>query len=206
MDAIPPAEGPIATFADCRPSGPRGATAPLTAGAHRRSLFGRLLMAFFLLVLRLDCLEFFAAGVGRQSPQPARANAASRKNSSPTTARRPKRWPSSPSKASSSETDDGFVKRQIDRVLTDDNVKAVVLRVDSPGGTVSGSDYIYHHLRKHAREARRFPWWSAWAASRPAADTMSPWPSATSRTRSSPSQPPSPARSACSFRTTTWPG
>lgn len=43
---------------------------------------------------------------------------------------------------------DGFVKRQIDRVRKDDHVKAVVLRVDSPGGTVTGSDYIYHHLKE----------------------------------------------------------
>jgi protease-4 len=42
----------------------------------------------------------------------------------------------------------GYVKRQIDRVRSDDNVKAVVLRVDSPGGTVAASDYIYHHLKK----------------------------------------------------------
>ena len=41
---------------------------------------------------------------------------------------------------------EGFVKHQIDRALDDPNVKAVVLRVDSPGGTVTGSDYIYHHL------------------------------------------------------------
>lgn len=43
---------------------------------------------------------------------------------------------------------DGFVKRQIDRVRKDDDVKAVVLRVNSPGGTVTGSDYLYHHLTK----------------------------------------------------------
>jgi protease-4 len=49
-------------------------------------------------------------------------------------------------------TGEGFVKRQIDRVRDDDSVKAVVLRVNSPGGTVTGSDYIYHHLRELARE------------------------------------------------------
>ena len=54
------------------------------------------------------------------------------------------------------ETDDGFVKRQIDHVMADKNVKAVVLRVDSPGGTVSGSDYIYHHLR-NMLEKRKIP-------------------------------------------------
>ena len=46
------------------------------------------------------------------------------------------------------ETEDGFVKRAIDAAMQDKNVKAVVLRVDSPGGSVTGSDYIYHHLRK----------------------------------------------------------
>ncbi len=43
---------------------------------------------------------------------------------------------------------DGFVKRQIERVAGDENVKGVVLRINSPGGTVTGSDYIYHHLRQ----------------------------------------------------------
>jgi len=43
---------------------------------------------------------------------------------------------------------DGFVKRQIDHVRKDEHVKAIVLRVDSPGGTVTGSDFIYHHLLK----------------------------------------------------------
>jgi protease-4 len=54
------------------------------------------------------------------------------------------------------EAEDGFVKRQIDRVMDDKNVKAVVLRVDSPGGSVSGSDYIYHHLRTML-EKRKIP-------------------------------------------------
>jgi len=55
---------------------------------------------------------------------------------------------------------EGFVKRQIDRVRDDKNVKAVVLRIDSPGGTVTGSDYILHHLRKlrkHKEEANGDP-------------------------------------------------
>ncbi len=47
---------------------------------------------------------------------------------------------------------EGFVKHQIDRALEDRDVKAVVLRVDSPGGTVTGSDYIYHHLRQLAEK------------------------------------------------------
>jgi len=40
-----------------------------------------------------------------------------------------------------------FAKQQIDRVREDNNVVGVVLRINSPGGTVTGSDYIYHHLR-----------------------------------------------------------
>ncbi len=51
---------------------------------------------------------------------------------------------------------DGFVKRQIDRVRNDENVKAIVLRINSPGGTVTGSDYIYHHLSR-LRKERNLP-------------------------------------------------
>ena len=47
---------------------------------------------------------------------------------------------------------DGFVKRQIERVHEDEHVKAIVVRVDSPGGTVTGSDFIYHHLNKLRKE------------------------------------------------------
>ena len=36
------------------------------------------------------------------------------------------------------------MKRQIDRAAHDPGVKAVVLRVDSPGGTVTGSDDLYY--------------------------------------------------------------
>lgn len=51
---------------------------------------------------------------------------------------------------------EGFAKKQIDRVRQDEHVVAVVVRVDSPGGTVSGADYLFHHLRK-LREERRIP-------------------------------------------------
>jgi protease-4 len=51
---------------------------------------------------------------------------------------------------------EGFVKHQIEKVKADKNVKAVVVRIDSPGGTVSGSDYIYHHL-KQLREEKDVP-------------------------------------------------
>jgi len=42
---------------------------------------------------------------------------------------------------------DGFARWQIEHVRRDPDVKAVVVRVDSPGGTVTGSDYLYHHLK-----------------------------------------------------------
>ncbi len=51
---------------------------------------------------------------------------------------------------------DGFVKRQIDRIRTDDHVRAVVLRINTPGGTVTGSDYILHHLIK-LRDEKKLP-------------------------------------------------
>jgi protease-4 len=51
---------------------------------------------------------------------------------------------------------EGYVKRQIDQVQRDPHVKAVVLRVDSPGGTVTASDYLYHHL-KEMLDARGIP-------------------------------------------------
>jgi protease-4 len=51
---------------------------------------------------------------------------------------------------------DGFIKKQLDRVRDDKNVVAVVLRIDSPGGTVTGSDYLYHHVRELAKD-RKLP-------------------------------------------------
>lgn len=52
--------------------------------------------------------------------------------------------------------EDSFAKKQIDRVREDENVVGVVLRINSPGGTVTGSDYLYHHLRKLVEE-RKLP-------------------------------------------------
>ena len=46
------------------------------------------------------------------------------------------------------EGEDSFAMQQIDRVRDDDEVVGIVLRINSPGGTVTGSDYIYHHLRE----------------------------------------------------------
>jgi protease-4 len=54
------------------------------------------------------------------------------------------------------EGEDSFAAKQIKRVKEDKDVVGVVLRVDSPGGTVTGSDYLYHHLRELVEE-RKLP-------------------------------------------------
>ena len=43
---------------------------------------------------------------------------------------------------------EGPIRQQIERAARDDDVKAVVLRVNSPGGTITGSDYLYHHFNE----------------------------------------------------------
>jgi protease-4 len=50
------------------------------------------------------------------------------------------------------EHQDGFAKWQIDQARDDPNVKAVVVRVDSPGGTITGSNYLYHQLKELAEK------------------------------------------------------
>jgi protease-4 len=55
-------------------------------------------------------------------------------------------------------TGEGLVKRikdQLEKAKKDEHVKAVLLDVNSPGGTVSASDQIYYHLRKFADEAKK---------------------------------------------------
>ncbi|HUE74052.1 MAG TPA: signal peptide peptidase SppA [Pirellulaceae bacterium] len=51
-----------------------------------------------------------------------------------------------------SDESEGFVLKQIRRVREDADVKAIVVRVDSPGGAVTGADYLLHHLRKLKKE------------------------------------------------------
>ena len=53
---------------------------------------------------------------------------------------------------------EGFFKQQIDHArkdISDGNLKAIVLRVNSPGGTISGSDYMLHHLRKLVEDSKK---------------------------------------------------
>lgn len=51
---------------------------------------------------------------------------------------------------------DDFVEKQLDAIERDDAVKAVVLRIDSPGGTVTYSDRLYHKV-KELRDERELP-------------------------------------------------
>jgi protease IV len=52
---------------------------------------------------------------------------------------------------------EGFFKHQIDHArkdIKDGKLKAIVLRVNSPGGLVSPTDYMYHHLCKLVKESK----------------------------------------------------
>ena len=52
---------------------------------------------------------------------------------------------------------EGFFREQIEHAKRDakkGNLKAIVVRVNSPGGTITGSDYMLHHLRKLAEKER----------------------------------------------------
>jgi protease-4 len=53
-------------------------------------------------------------------------------------------------------TDSEPFRKQCEYAAKDETVKAIVLRVDSPGGTVTASDQIYHQLRKLVT-ARKIP-------------------------------------------------
>src|SRR3954454_19861979 len=54
------------------------------------------------------------------------------------------------------EGEDSFAAKQIQRVRDDPDVVGVVLRISSPGGTVTRSDYIYHRLLMLA-DGRKLP-------------------------------------------------
>ncbi len=48
------------------------------------------------------------------------------------------------------------VKEQLTKAAKDENVKAIVLRINTPGGTVTASDIIYHEL-KAFKASRKIP-------------------------------------------------
>ncbi|MFZ2089231.1 MAG: signal peptide peptidase SppA, partial [Desulfobaccales bacterium] len=46
------------------------------------------------------------------------------------------------------------VKEELDKARKDEGIKALVLRINSPGGTVSASDMIYHEILQFKKERR----------------------------------------------------
>ncbi|QGJ72114.1 Endopeptidase IV signal peptide peptidase [Planctomycetales bacterium 10988] len=50
------------------------------------------------------------------------------------------------------EGEDSYLAKQIEQIKEDEDIKAMVLRVNSPGGMVSGSDYLYHKLIELQKE------------------------------------------------------
>ncbi|MBN2579560.1 MAG: signal peptide peptidase SppA [Pirellulales bacterium] len=52
---------------------------------------------------------------------------------------------------------EGFFRRQLNHAHKEwkaGRLKALVLRVNSPGGTINGSDYMYHHLKEFRQETK----------------------------------------------------
>lgn len=45
-----------------------------------------------------------------------------------------------------------LVREELDRARSDKNVKALVLRINSPGGGVTASDMLYHEIKKFKRD------------------------------------------------------
>ncbi|MDO5579711.1 MAG: signal peptide peptidase SppA [Planctomycetia bacterium] len=50
--------------------------------------------------------------------------------------------------------EDGFVRKAIRQATEDPRIKGIVLRVNSPGGTISGSDYYYYLLKEMKKEKK----------------------------------------------------
>src|SRR5262245_655840 len=48
----------------------------------------------------------------------------------------------------------GRVREELDTAREDDQVKAVVLRINSPGGTVTGSDLLYDEIRRFKQDRK----------------------------------------------------
>lgn len=44
------------------------------------------------------------------------------------------------------------IKEELNKASKDSKIKAIVLRINSPGGTVTASDIIYHEIKKFKRE------------------------------------------------------
>ena len=158
MSTTPHPEGtPPAAARRCTQAAPPGAAYyyPPPPPPPRRGFWGRLFLTFFVLViggsffLNLILLAVSGSLLGDGTPRVQEKFVSHDKNAEDKVV-------ILPIEGVILESEDGFVKRAIDTAMKDEHVKAVVLRVDSPGGSVSGSDYIYHHLRKLA-EKKKIP-------------------------------------------------
>ncbi len=115
----------------------------------RRS--GLRLLVFFLLLLGLPILIVVGLGVGVASTLSISSSSLTEQNYLS------RRWKGDKKIAivrveGTIISGTGFVKQQIEKVIKDEDVVAVVLRVNSPGGTITGSDYILHHLQEMRKE------------------------------------------------------
>lgn len=124
---------------------------------RKSSLIGRLAMAFFLIVLfgsiMLNLLLFVALGVsgigsieeaGRVHEEFVSGNRSGKDKIAVI------------SIEGTILSGEGFFKKQIDHARRDaekGKLKAIVLRVNSPGGTITGSDYMLHHLNKLSKDS-----------------------------------------------------
>lgn len=126
--------------------------APLAPPPRRRSGVGKVLIVVLVLMLgfsflmNLGLLASLGGSAASRSPLQERHHSLSRWG----------RDKVAIIQVEGTIVDGRYVKQQIDRIRDDKQVKAVVLRVNSPGGTVTGADYLYHHLLK-LREERVLP-------------------------------------------------
>lgn len=47
-----------------------------------------------------------------------------------------------------------MIRKKLEKALRDERIKAVVLRVNSPGGTVTASDIVYREIKKYKQTAK----------------------------------------------------
>ncbi len=155
MDQTPPPDGiqhsPIPAQVVPQPAPP--------PPPRKSRFFGRLVMAFLLFVflgsLALNLLLLVAVGLTGLASAGEEGRVRERVLSS---------WnPHGTSKVAVLSVEGtilsggGFFKQQIDharRDIKNGTLKAIVLRVNSPGGTISGSDYMLHHLRKLVKDSK----------------------------------------------------
>ncbi|MEN6457487.1 MAG: signal peptide peptidase SppA [Thermoguttaceae bacterium] len=126
---------------------------PTAPSRRKRSLLGRLLWSFLVLALlsslAANLLLFVAIGVlgvGSIDEDRVQEKFVSGNRSGPNKV-------AILSIEGTILSTEGFFRQQIDHARRDaatGDLKAIVVRVNSPGGTITGSDYMLHHLRKLA--------------------------------------------------------